>query len=77
MLMVLQRTVLMRQFFWAPKSKEHRVSVVDYWTQDQGVAGSSLARGTASLSKTLYPLLSTGSTQEDATRHNWKIVVAY
>ena len=27
-----------------------------------------------SLSKTLYPLLSTGSTQEDPSQHNWKIV---
>ena len=27
-----------------------------------------------SLSKTLYPLLSTGSTQEDLSRHNWKTV---
>ena len=25
-----------------------------------------------SLSKTLYPLLSTGSTQEDQSRHDWK-----
>ena len=27
-----------------------------------------------SLSKTLYPLLSTGSTQEDLSLYNWKIV---
>ena len=27
-----------------------------------------------SLSKTLYPLLSTGSTREDPFQHDWKIV---
>ena len=43
-------------------------SVVEYLTRARGVVSSSLTRGTSrvvSLSKTLYPLLSTGSTQED------------
>ena len=42
-------------------------SVVWCLTRDRGVAGSSSPQkqSIVSLSKTLYPLLSTGSTQED------------
>ena len=49
-------------------SKEHGGSVVECWTRDRGLVGSSITRGTA-LRKTLYPLLSTGSTQEDRSGH--------
>ena len=45
--------------------EEHRGSVVDCSTRERGVAGSSL---TAGLIKTLYPLLSTRSTQKDPPR---------
>ena len=45
--------------------------MVECLTRDIGVAGSSLTGGTAfvSFSKILYPLLSTGSTQEDLSGH--------
>ena len=41
--------------------------LVEHKNGDRRVAGSSLTAGhsAVSLSKTLYPLLSTGSTQED------------
>ena len=60
---------------WMPgynTNKERGDSVVECLTRDQGVAGSSLTGGTVSLSMALYPLLSTGSTQEDKSRHNYK-----
>ena len=45
-------------------------------TQDRGVAGSNLAgkHCVVTFRKTLYPLLSTGSTQEDPSQHDWKNV---
>ena len=51
-------------------------SVVECLTRDWGAAGSSLTGVTAlwSLSKTHLSLLSTGSTQEDTSLFNWKIV---
>ena len=57
--------------------REHSGSVVKCLTCDQGAAGSSLTGGThlvVSLSKTHLSLLSTGSTQEDPSQHDWKIV---
>ena len=45
-------------------------SLVESLTQDQEVADLSHQRPcVVSLSKTLYPLLSTGSTQENSSRH--------
>ena len=51
--------------------------VVECLTKDQGVVGSSLNMGTAlCLWARHYPLLivSTGSTQEDPSQHDWKNV---
>ena len=50
--------------------------MVECLTRDQRAAGSSLTGVTAlwSLSKTHLSLLSTGSTQEDSSLYNWKIV---
>ena len=49
--------------------------MVECLTQDRGVAGLSLTGGTAEcLGKTLYLLLSTGSTEEDPFQYDWKIV---
>ena len=51
-------------------------SVVECLTQDQEAAGWSLTGVTAlwSLSKTHLSRFSTGSTQEDPSLFNWKIV---
>ena len=51
-------------------------SVVECLTPDPGAAGSSLTGVTVlwSLSKTHLTKLSTGSTQEDLSLFNWKIV---
>ena len=51
-------------------------SVVECLTQDGGAVGLSLTGITAlwSLSKTHFSWLSTGSTQEDLSLYNWKIV---
>ena len=52
---------------------------LDYLTRGRGVAGSSLTGDIVSfeqltlssvLSKTLYPMFSTGSTQEDSFQHD-------
>ena len=52
--------------------------LVGHWTGDCTVASLSLTAGwshcVVSLCKTLYPLLSTGSTQEDPSGHDRKIV---
>ena len=50
--------------------------VVEYLTGDQGFAGSSLTSShwIVSLCKTHQSLLSSGSTQENRSQHNWKIV---
>ena len=56
---------------------ERSRSVVVCLTLDQGIAGSNLAWGTAlcpGARQVLYPMLSTGSTQEDPSWHDWKIV---
>ena len=55
---------------------ERSSSVEECLTGDRGVAGSSLTGVTAlwSLSKTHLSYLSTGSTQEDPSLFNWKIV---
>ena len=47
--------------------------MVEGLTLDRGVAGSSLTGGgcVVSLSKTFFPLLSTGSTKEDLSRHDF------
>ena len=52
--------------------EECRGSVVECLTQDREVVGSSLTKVTVlcHLSKTLYPLLSTGSTQEDPSQYD-------
>ena len=57
-------------------SMERSGSVVECLTRDRGAAGSSLTGFTAlwSLSKTHLSSLSTGSTQEDSSLFNWKIV---
>ena len=57
-------------------NRERSGSVVECFTRDRGVAGSSLTNVTAlwSLSKTHLSKLSTGSTQEDPSLFNWKIV---
>ena len=49
-------------------------AVVECLTRDRGVAGLSVTVGhcDVSLSKTLYPLLSTGSTKEDPSGHDSK-----
>ena len=48
--------------------------LVGHWTGDRTVASLSLTAGwshcVVSLCKTLYPLLSTGSTQEDPSGHD-------
>ena len=56
---------------------ERSVSVVECLTRDREAAGSSLTDVTAlwSLSKTHLTLLSTGSTQEDPSLFNWKILM--
>ena len=56
--------------------RERSGSVVECLTRDRGAAGSSLTGFTAlwSLSKTHLCQLSTGSTQEDPSLFNWKIV---
>ena len=55
--------------------RERCGSMVECFTRDQGVVGSSLTGVTAlSLCTDTFSLLSTGSTQEDPSRHNWKIV---
>ena len=43
--------------------------MIECLARDGGVAGSSLTGGTA-LCPALYPLLSTGPTQEDTSQHN-------
>ena len=48
-------------------------SVVECLTRDRGAAGSSLI-GVVSLSKTHKSYFITGSTQEDPSLYNWKIV---
>ena len=48
--------------------EERGGSVVECLARDRGVALFYVV----SLSKTLYPLISTGSTQEDPSRHNRK-----
>ena len=55
---------------------ERSGSVVECLTRDRGAAGSSLTGITAlwSLSMTHLSLLGTGSTQEDPSLFNWKIV---
>ena len=57
-------------------SRERSGSVVECLTRDRGAAGSSLTSVTAlwSLSKTHLSQLSTGSTQEDPSLFNSKIV---
>ena len=45
-------------------------SVIECLYQERGVMRDSVV----SFSKTYKSLLSTGSTQEDRSRHNWKIV---
>ena len=51
--------------------REHCGSVVEWLTGDRGAVGSSHTGVTVvSLSKTHFSLLSTGSTQEDPSRHN-------
>ena len=55
--------------------EERGGSVVECLTRDGGVVGSSLTGGTAlSLSKTLYPLLSPGSTLEDPSQNDRQTV---
>ena len=56
--------------------RERSGSAVECLTRDRGAAGSSLTGVTAlwSLSKTHLSQLSTGSTQEDPSLFNWKIV---
>ena len=51
-------------------------TVVECLTRDRGAAGSRLSGVTAlwSLSKTHLSYFSTGSTQEDPSQFNWKIV---
>ena len=55
---------------------ENVVSKQNVLTRDRGAAGLSLTGVTAlwSLSKTHLSKLSTGSTQEDPSLFNWKIV---
>ena len=48
--------------------EERGGSVVECLNRDRGVAGSSIL--IVSWSKTHYPLLSTGLTQEDPSRHD-------
>ena len=50
--------------------------MVECLTLDRGVAGSSLIGGTmlCPSSKTIYPLISTDSTQEDPYRHDYKVL---
>ena len=71
-----------QHMFWLRNKKNNFQLRTHFWglgtveeclTQDEGVAGSSLTGGTAftvSLSKTLYSLLSTGSTQEDLSGYD-------
>ena len=55
--------------------KEHRGSMIDLSSRGCSFAVLSLTGGTALfLSKPLYPLFSTGSTQEDPSKYDWKIV---
>ena len=56
--------------------RERSGSVLECSTRGRGAAGSSLTGVTAlwSLSKTHLSFLSTGSTQEDPSLFNWKIV---
>ena len=59
------------------QDEERSGSVVKGLTRYRGVAGSSLTGGTVlchSVSKKLYPLLSTDSTQEDLSIHGCYIV---
>ena len=63
--------------YYSNISEEHSDSVVlvECLTPNQAVVGLSLTRGTALimfLSKTLYHLLSTGSTQEDMSQRDLK-----
>ena len=64
-------TLLYNNAFW-----ELSGPVVECLTQDWGAAGSSLTGVTALwyLSKTHLSYLSIGSTQEDPSLQNWKIV---
>ena len=56
--------------------EEHSGSEVECLTRDQGFAGLSLIMGACvvSLSMALYHLLSPGSTQKNATQHDWKML---
>ena len=58
------------------KKREHSGSVVECLSRDQRAAGSRLTGVTALwyLSKTHLSYLSTGSTLEDPSLYNWKIV---
>ena len=61
-------TAAARQYFYQGNTQivRNTVALVKCLTRDRGVAGSSCI---VSLSKTLYPLLSTGTTQEDLSQH--------
>ena len=61
---------------WGYDTRERSGSVVECLTRDRGAGGSSLTGITVlwSLSKTNLSQLSTGSTQEDPSLFNWKIV---
>ena len=54
--------------------RERSGSVVDYLTRDRGVVRSNLTGVTPLCHWARQSLLSTGSTQEDPSRHNWKII---
>ena len=56
---------------WLIKVEEHGGSLVECLTGDLGGCWFKPQRHcVVSLSKTLYPLLSAGSTQEDLSRHD-------
>ena len=63
---------LLKLYPWGERSG----LVVECLTRDRGALGLSLSSVTAlwSLSKTHLSYLSTGSTQEDLSLFNWKIV---
>ena len=64
---ILSRLQYTNIYYQGHKTMERGGSVIECLTRDCGVAGSSLNGGTALCP--LYPLLSTGSSQKDPSRH--------
>ena len=63
-----------RLLMWRKESNQTNIAVAQWksaWLETEGLW---VWASQASLSKTHYSLLSTGSTQEDPSRYSWKIV---